>query len=105
MEQISVWSIIIYAFLVAFGGIFGYLKAKSKPSLISGVASGVALGITWFIARNNPKIGVGIAGLIAAVLLVTFIIRLIRTRKFMPAGLMMLLSLAATIVFGLGWFA
>lgn len=27
-------------FLTLLGGIFGYIKAKSKPSLISGVISG-----------------------------------------------------------------
>jgi uncharacterized membrane protein (UPF0136 family) len=52
---------------------------------------------------KSPVIGFGIATLIAAVLLVVFITRFVRTRKFMPAGMMMLLNLAAVIVFGLGW--
>lgn len=102
MVQFAVISIPIYALLVIFGGIFGYLKAKSKMSLISALISGTALLVTWFFV-SSVSLKLGLATGIAAVLLVVFIMRFIRTRKFMPAGLMMLLSLAATIVFGLGW--
>jgi uncharacterized membrane protein (UPF0136 family) len=36
------------------------------------------------------------------VLFVVFVIRFFRTRTFMPAGLMMVLSFVATVVFSLG---
>ncbi len=103
MVQIAVWSILVYALAVAMGGIFGYLKAKSKTSLISGLVSGLALFIAWFLSRTAPLLGLRTATVIAAVLVVVFITRLIRTRKFIPAGLMMSFSLVATIVFTLGW--
>ncbi len=104
MSQIAVFIIPVYALIVIFGGIFGYLKAKSKMSLISGLVSGVALLANWLLAESIA-VKLGMATAIAAVLSITFIIRFVRTRKFMPAGLMMLLSLAATIVFALGWLA
>lgn len=104
MTQIALVSIPVYGLIVALGGVFGYIKAQSKMSLISGLVSGAALLATWFFAISLP-IKLGVATSIAAVLLITFIIRLVRTRKFMPAGLMMLLSLAATTVFALGWLA
>ncbi|GET43594.1 TMEM14 family protein [Microseira wollei] len=104
MAQIAVFTIPVYALIVIFGGVFGYLKAKSKMSLISGLFSGAALLATWLLP-GATGIKLGIATAIAAVLLITFIIRFVRTRKFMPAGLMMLLSLAATIAFALGWLA
>lgn len=103
MAQIAIWSILVYALVVALGGIFGYLKAKSKMSLISGLVSGAALFAAWFVSRTAPPFGLGIATVISAVLVVVFITRLIRTRKFMPAGVMMFLSLVATIVFIQGW--
>lgn len=101
MAQIALITILVYAFVVIFGGVFGYLKAKSKMSLISGILSGTALLTIWlFISPIPTKLGLATA--IAAVLLITFIIRFVRSRKFMPAGLMMLLSLAAIIAFILG---
>ena len=105
MAQIAVWIILVYGCLVALGGILGYLKAKSNMSLISGLVSGVALLATWFFARTTPTTGLGLATLIAGILLIIFIVRFVRTRKFMPAGLMMILSLVSGIVFGLGWLA
>lgn len=102
MAEIAIWSILVYALAVAIGGIFGYFKAKSKMSLISGLVSGAALFAAWFVSKTAPLVGLGIATFISAVLLVVFITRLIRTRKFMPAGVMMSLSLVAAIVFILG---
>ncbi len=99
---IATWSILIYGLVVLLGGVMGYVKAKSQASLYSGVGSGIALLITWFIGTQNPVAGLGLATLLALVLFVVFVLRFSRTRAFMPAGLMMLLSLVATVLFGLG---
>jgi uncharacterized membrane protein (UPF0136 family) len=84
------------------GGVMGYLKAKSQVSLLAGVGSGVALLVAWFVCRQIPLAGLGIATLIGLILFVVFVMRFSRTRAFMPAGLMMVFSLAATVVFLLG---
>lgn len=102
---IATWSILIYGLIVLLGGVMGYVKAKSQASLYSGVGSGIALLITWFICTQNPLIGLGLATLLALVLFVVFVIRFFRTRTFMPAGLMMMLSLSATVLFALGLFS
>lgn len=102
MVEIAVWTLLVYALLVILGGVLGYLKARSQASLISGLLSGGALLADWFVARATPRIGLGLATVIAAVLLVVFTARFRRTRKLMPAGLMMGLSVAAIIVFVLG---
>jgi uncharacterized membrane protein (UPF0136 family) len=100
--QIATWSILIYALVVLLGGVMGYLKAKSQVSLLAGVGSGVALLVAWFVCRQIPPAGLGIATLIGLILFVVFVMRFSRTRAFMPAGLMMVFSLAATVVFLLG---
>ena len=97
--QITTWFILVYALLVLVGGGIGYLKAKSKLSLISGVGSGTGLLIAWFLCRQTPTLGLGMAALIALVLFIVFIIRLFRTGSFMPAGGMMILSGIATFLF------
>lgn len=103
MEQILTWTILVYALVVGVGGVFGYIKAKSTKSLLAGLISGLILLIAWFLAIKTPTVGLGIATLMAAVLLVVFITRFVRTRKFMPAGMMMLLNLVATVTFLAGW--
>ncbi len=99
-----IWLILLYAVLVLAGGFMGYIKAQSKASLISGVGSGVALAIAWYIALQNLTFGLFLAALIALALLITFIVRFRKTGKFMPAGLMAILSLLASIAFSAGWF-
>lgn len=99
---IATWSILIYGLVVLLGGVMGYVKAKSQVSLLSGVGSGIALLVAWFVCRQNPWVGLGLATLLGLVLFIVFVIRFFKTRAFMPAGLMMLFSLAATVVFLLG---
>lgn len=83
----------------------GYVKAKSQPSLISGLISGVALAIAWFVSLSTPTVGLAIATVLALGLLGVFAVRFRNTRKLMPAGVMAILSLAASILFLLGWIS
>lgn len=103
MAQILTWTILGYALIVGIGGVFGYMKAKSTKSLLAGLISGLILLIAWFVAIKTPTVGLGIATLMAGILLVVFITRFVRTRKFMPAGMMMLLNLVAMVAFLAGW--
>ncbi len=87
--------ILLYAVLLAVGGVFGYIKARSRPSLIAGVGSAVvALGALG-IAQWVPSFGLGLAAVLAAVLCVFFNFRYAQSapRKFMPSGVLALLSL------------
>lgn len=95
--------ILVYGLLVAIGGIFGYIRARSKPSLISGLVSGVLLVIAWAIGLQTASWGLGVATLIAIGLLIVFALRFQKTQKFMPAGLLAILSLVAAIGFAIGW--
>jgi uncharacterized membrane protein (UPF0136 family) len=94
--------ILVYGLLVAVGGVFGYLKAKSQVSLFSGLGSGTALLIAAYWASREPVKGLSLAVALAIFLLITFTIRWLKTRALMPAGLMAGLSLAAAIAFGIG---
>lgn len=88
MSEITIlW---IYIVLLIVGGLFGFLKGKSKISLVLSVAFAVAL--TLCVLHVIPF---QYSTWILVALLVVFAWRLIKTRKFMPAGLMLILTVLA----------
>ncbi len=80
----------IYIIVLVAGGLYGFLKAKSKPSLISSVTFAAALSL----CAADIIFKAYVADILLAALLVVFGIRLAKTHKFMPSGLMLVLTLA-----------
>ena len=87
----------VYAALVMLGGIFGFLKAKSLPSLIMGEIGGLALIAAGYALGHALAWGLPLALVLSAGLLVFFSLRYLRTRAFMPGGLMAILSLLTLV--------
>ncbi|MGD1856078.1 MAG: TMEM14 family protein [Leptolyngbyaceae cyanobacterium] len=81
---------LIYGILAIVGGVIGYLKARSLPSLISGIISGLLLVIGALRAAQGIASGLWVVKIVSLVLLVVFVVRLVKTKKFMPAGLMVI---------------
>jgi len=96
-------AVLVYALIIAAGGVMGYVSAKSTPSLISGLLSGALLLVAFALSLRNPKVGFGFAALIALALGVFFLIRFINTGKWMPAGVSVVLSavMLALMLWGL----
>lgn len=89
----------IYGVLLAVGGLIGYFKAGSRPSLIAGLLSAVAafgaLGLTIGRSQLGPPLGL----LLGLVLFVLFGYRYAaKTGKFMPSGLLAIVSLVVMVV-------
>ena len=85
----------LYGVLVLVGGWVGYRKAGSRPSLISGLVSAAALFLAAGLSLAGFRFGQWLAGGTALILLTFFGYRFVQSRKFMPAGLMILASLVA----------
>ena len=81
----------IYIVLLVVGGLAGFFKAGSKASLIASVAFASALTLCAIGIIPQPRA----ADIILAVLLVFFGTRLAQKKKFMPNGMMVLLTVAA----------
>src|SRR5437762_11988785 len=81
----------IYIVLLVIGGLIGFLKAKSKVSLIMAVAFAAALSLCAAEIIFQPYV----ADILLAALLVVFAMRLVKTKKFMPAGLMLVITILA----------
>lgn len=87
------WLVLVYALIVFLGGIFGYVKAESVPSLVTGVVAAVVLSTGAFALLNEKWIGMQLAIGATGLLTAFFIYRFFLAYKFMPAGLMAILSL------------
>ncbi|MBX9686554.1 MAG: TMEM14 family protein [Candidatus Obscuribacterales bacterium] len=85
-------SLLIYGTLVSIGGIMGFLKAKSKASLIAGVVSGALLVTAYSVSCRNPQNGFLFGLVITTILTSVFAKRLVKTRSFMPSGLLLILT-------------
>jgi len=89
---------IAYGILAIVGGIIGYVQAKSKASLISGIISGLLLVTAGVMQLQGQGLGLILAIVVTIALIIVFAIRLAKTRKFIPAGLMTALGVAALVV-------
>src|SRR5262245_12012507 len=94
------WIVFIYGILVAVGGIMGYVKANSMASLIAGCISGLALaGSAVAMMRGSYQLGWWIALAVAVLLLGHFGMGAISNGfKFMPGGLVIIMSLIVIAV-------
>ncbi|XP_022054627.2 transmembrane protein 14C isoform X1 [Acanthochromis polyacanthus] len=75
-----------YATLVASGGVLGYVKAGSVPSLAAGLLFGGLAGFGAYQISNDPNniwVSLATSGALSAVMGKRFY----GSRKFMPAGL------------------
>jgi uncharacterized membrane protein (UPF0136 family) len=88
----------VYALLLAVGGIMGYVKAGSKPSLIAGVGSAVVALACQVIINMNRTLGLALGAVLAAILLAVFGKRFSKSRKFMPGGILMAVSLVVLLI-------
>jgi uncharacterized membrane protein (UPF0136 family) len=83
-------ALIVYGIIAIIGGLIGFAKSQSKVSLISGSISGVGLLVSGSAAAQSQEWGKITGMAIASLLVIVFIVRLLKTKKFMPAGLMIL---------------
>jgi uncharacterized membrane protein (UPF0136 family) len=87
----------IYAVLLGIGGVMGFLKARSRPSLIAGLVTAAATLLALVVSlASTPNTGFLLGLLIAAVMTVFFLGRWQKTNKFMPSGLLAVLSAVMT---------
>jgi len=87
-----------YGILAIVGGIIGYIRSASNVSLLSGCISGVLLLFAAYLQFKGLIWGLILAALVTTVLVVVFALRLAKTRKFMPAGLMLIFGVLVLAV-------
>jgi uncharacterized membrane protein (UPF0136 family) len=90
----------VFGVLTIAGGVMGFVKAKSKPSLIAGGISGAALIVAGVLIGTgaNAKIGLFLGLIVSIALSGRFVGAFLKTKKVMPAGLMATLGIIGMIV-------
>ncbi len=86
--QIILW---IYIVLLVVGGLVGFLKAGSRISLNMSLAFAVALSLCAMGVLNITHL----ADVLMLALLIVFGMRFAKTKKFVPGGLMAVVTIVA----------
>ena len=88
----------IYIALLLIGGLIGFYRGKSKVSLITSAVFAALLALTTLHGVFQPAFALVLVNVVMALLLVVFAVRLAQTKKFMPSGLMLVITAAALIL-------
>lgn len=91
----SVIAALSYGILTILGGIVGYVKSRSKVSLISGSCLGALVVGGALSFWQGQSWGLNLATAVTALLVLVFAVRWWKTGKIMPAGLMVCLGAIA----------
>ena len=86
-----------YIGLLMVGGLLGYFQAGSKVSLIMALVFAVLLTLCATKQLRVPYL----TEVLFLLLLAVFVMRWVKTGKFMPAGMMVIVTLAALALYRL----
>lgn len=79
------------------GGIAGYVRRRSRPSLVAGIAFGTGIAVA---ANSQPERPI-IAALLSLVLAVNMGSRFLKTRKMIPSGVIGVASTGMVLKFAM----
>ena len=91
---------IVFGALLIVGGIVGFTMSGSKPSLYAGSLSGIlAIALSFIGLSGYSLIALFLLATEAILLIAMFFLRYKKTGKFIPAGLMLLVSGLSLVLF------
>ena len=94
---------VVFGLLTIVGGIVGYVKAGSVPSIIAGSIGGILLIVAGVLLPEHRAVGLATGFVVSLLLAGQFLPKFLRTGKAMPAGLMSILSLIGIIMAIVAW--
>lgn len=90
--------LIVYGVIVLGGGVMGFKMAKSKPSLIMGTITGLAVLVAGVMVLTGNSHGAEVGLGVNFALVLVFLMRYLRTLKMMPAGIMLAVSVVVLAI-------
>lgn len=98
MFDLARFYLFAFGVLTIAGGVMGFVKAKSRPSLIAGGISGAALLVAGYLVGSGAQIGLVIGLVVSLALAARFVMTFRKSKKVMPAGLMAVLGIAGVVI-------
>jgi uncharacterized membrane protein (UPF0136 family) len=103
MNTLHIFTFIFGALSIALGAI-GFLKAKSKASLIAGSISGILVLIAGYLMlQPNAQAGKIMAAVVTGLLLGRFLPNFLKTKKVLPSGIMSVACVIEIVLLVLFW--
>lgn len=87
----------VYGVFTIAMGLAGFIHGHSLPSLISGGLVGVLVLVGANLAKTNPKVGFGMAVVLALLMLGRFMGPLMSKHQVYPAGIIVTASVVGMI--------
>ncbi len=97
------WSVLIYAVLVALGGVIGYICAHSTTSLFASIPFSIALLLCTPGLFRSKRPAFFVSLILVLILDAFFTYRFSISLLWMPSGMMMVISLItlSSLVYGI----
>lgn len=95
---------VLFALLAFAGGLMGFLRARSRASLIAGSVSGAALLAAAWLLPKHPIAAFTLALLVSVALAGKFLPDYMHKKALIPGGLMALFSLGGIVVTLFAWY-
>jgi uncharacterized membrane protein (UPF0136 family) len=91
--------------LTVAGGVLGFVKAKSRASLIAGSIAGGLLMVAGYFASDRSTHGLRLGLALSLALTIRFLLAYRRNKKIMPAGIIVVLGIIGAALTGLALLA
>lgn len=91
--------------LTVAGGVLGFVKAKSRASLIAGSIAGSLLMMAGYLANDRSTEGFRLGLALSLALTIRFLLAYRRNKKVMPAGIIVVLGIVGAALTGLALLA
>ena len=99
MLELTKYYYFIFGGLTILGGVMGFVKAGSRASLIAGGVSGALILVAaWLVMTGRVQNGLILGLVVSSLLELRFFPAFVKTKKFMPAGMMTGLSVIGSVV-------
>jgi uncharacterized membrane protein (UPF0136 family) len=104
MTLLAAGFFLVFGLLSIAGGLLGWKKAGSKASLIAGGLSGALLLIAAAsVFSGEAKVGLTVGVVTALLLAGRFVPAFLKTKKWMPQGMMAVCAVVALVLAAAAW--
>ena len=100
MLKIGQLTIVIYAIAIFMGGLEGFIRKGSLPSIIASAIIAALLIVALRLTQTKPKLGLGVGALISLLTIGQFAPKFVQHHTIWPSGFYTVLGTLAALIIG-----